>query len=119
MVKKILIAEDEGIIAYTLKRKMEIFGFDVCNITKTGRATIDSALRDVPDLLIVDIFLEDDIDGVDAVKQIHRKKYIPVIYITASTDSSTFQKACTTEMVNYINKPYNERELIDSIHSVN
>jgi CheY-like chemotaxis protein len=110
-----MIAEDEGIIAITLKKKLEIWGYDVCTITKTGRDTVTSALRHLPDLLIIDIFLEDDIDGVDAIREIHDKRFIPVIYITASTDSMTLQKARLTEMVKFITKPYNDRELIDAI----
>ena len=118
MVKKILIAEDELIVAHSLKRNIEEKGYSVCDIVKTGKDAVRLALEKQPDLLIVDIFLEDETDGIDAVKNIHEKKFIPVIYTTASSDRLTYAKARETEMLKYLTKPYDIGELFEVIKSI-
>ena len=118
MEKRILIAEDEFIIALNLKQIIQNDGYNVCYISKSGKDTIDTALKLKPDLLIVDIYLDDEIDGIDAVTEIHRTENIPVIYTTASTDPLTFQKAQKTVMADYLHKPYNSVTVLNSIHSV-
>ena len=118
MDKKILIAEDEVIIAFNLERTCRKNGYEVCHVSKSGRDTIESALKYKPDLLIIDIYLSDDIDGIDAVSEIHKDTFIPVIYTTASTDPLTRQKAQKTAMVDYLHKPYDCNTVLDSIHTV-
>ena len=118
MEKKILIAEDELIVAYNLEQTLINGGYTVCHISKSGRDMIESALKYKPDLMIVDIYLDDDIDGIDAVSEIHKNSYIPVIYTTASTDSLTLKKAKKTTMIDYLNKPYEGSTILNSIQSL-
>jgi len=118
MAKKILIAEDELLVALVTKKKLECCGYKVCGISKTGKGTIESAFEDDPDLMIVDIYLEDDVDGIEAIKEIHKTRYIPAIITTASNDSRTRQRACEAKIVKYLNKPYSFDDLLETIDSV-
>ncbi len=118
MVKKILIAEDELLVATVTRKKLECCGYRVCCISKTGRDTIRCAFENDPDLMIVDIYLEDEIDGIEAVKEIHRSKFIPVIITTASNDSSTQERASEANILRYLNKPYRFEDLLQTIDSI-
>ena len=118
MEKRILIAEDEMIIAFNLKMMVQKNGYDVCHISLSGKDMIDSSLELRPDLLIVDIFLDDEIDGIDAVMEIHKKEDIPVIYTTASSDPKMYRKAQKTTMAAYLKKPYNNALVLKTIRSI-
>ena len=118
MVKSVMIAEDEFLIGFALKNTIQGWGFDVYDIIKTGEDLISNALSKDPDLLLIDIYLEDSIDGIDAVIEIYKKKEIPVIYMTASSDPATFDKASKTKMLRYLKKPYDSNELLEVIRSI-
>ena len=109
---KILIVEDEAITAMCLANDLISIGFDVYDDNVfTGREAIEKALSLRPDAILMDIFLDDDIDGIEAVKAIHREVYIPVVYVTASSDATTFERAQTTRMAGFLRKPYTTNEL--------
>lgn len=119
MMKRILIAEDESIVALAMKRLLENNGYEVLEILRTGKATISSAIKLEPDLLILDIYLEDEIDGIDAANTIHRHKEIPVIYTSASTDASTIKKIKNAITTTFLKKPYSYDDLLAAIQSIN
>jgi diguanylate cyclase (GGDEF)-like protein/PAS domain S-box-containing protein len=116
MNNSILIVEDERIIALDLQRRLEKFGFHVCGLVPSGREAIDSAGEMAPDVILMDIMLSGDIDGIEAAVQIRKLYQIPVIFLTAYADENTLQRAKEAEPFGYILKPFKERELYTTIN---
>lgn len=115
---KVLIVEDEVINALLLKTQIEHEWDAVCELTRTGEESVEKVMTNGFNVVIMDIKLAGQIDGIDAVQEIQKsdeKKDIPVIYVTASTDEYTFKKAQSTKMIDYINKPFNEKRLREAI----
>ncbi|MFW5799380.1 MAG: HD-GYP domain-containing protein [Spirochaetota bacterium] len=112
---KILIVEDESIVGKDIKNTLEILGYEVSGIISTGEDAIEKAEEINPDLILMDIMLKGDIDGIEATKQITEKHNIPVIYLTAYSDENTLMKIQSTESYGYILKPFKEAELKTSI----
>lgn len=104
--KSILIVEDELISAWALKMQLESWDFNVLPIIVDGKDVSYIAINNRPDVILMDIFLDDDVTGIDAVKEIHKSLYIPVIYITASNDPVTFKLMRETRFFDYLKKPY-------------
>jgi len=112
---KILIVEDEGIIAKSLKVVLEEFGYEISSITSSGEEAIKKVKKDKPDLVLMDIVLKGDINGIEAAKKIKSDFNIPVIYLTAYTDKQILERAKITEPFGYIVKPFENRELCSTI----
>ncbi|RJP21565.1 MAG: PAS domain S-box protein [Candidatus Abyssobacteria bacterium SURF_5] len=108
---KILIVEDEGIEALDMQQRLESFGYTVSGVASTGKEAISMARETRPDLILMDIMLQGDVDGVTAAEDIRTRFDIPVIYLTAYADEHTLQRAKKTEPFGYIVKPFQEREL--------
>jgi class 3 adenylate cyclase len=113
--RRILIAEDETVIAIDIARTLERLSYKVIGYCRTGRDVIYKAGELKPDLILMDIMLEGDITGIDAAEEIMNLYNIPVIYLTAFADPVTLEKAKLTEPFGYILKPYDERTLHTSI----
>ncbi len=109
--KTILIVEDEAIIAEQLRDTLGNLGYTVPSPLSTGREAIDSAEKEHPDLVLMDIKLDGDIDGIDAAQEINNRFNIPVIYLTAYKDDQTVERAKQTGPFGFVIKPFNEREL--------
>jgi len=108
---KILIVEDERIVASDLSNRIERLGYSVVGMASTGEEAIETASSTQPDLVLMDITLQGKIDGVEASDQIRRLYEIPVVYVTAHSDEHTLQRAKITEPFGYVLKPFEEREL--------
>jgi len=108
---KILIVEDEGIEAGDIQNKLTSLGYAAADIALTGEEAIRKAGEARPDLVLMNIMLPGEIDGVAAAEQIRARFDIPVIYLTAHVDRATLQRAKITEPYGYIVKPFEEREL--------
>lgn len=108
---KILIVEDEMMIAKHIENTLGNLGYKVVGIVSSGEDAIKKAGSEKPDLILMDIELYGDIDGIEASKEIIKKYQIPIIYLTAYSDSKTFRRAIATEPVNYLVKPFDEKEL--------
>jgi PAS domain S-box-containing protein len=108
---KILIVEDEGIEALDMQHRLESLGYTVSDIVSTGEEAVKKAGETRPDLILMDIMLQGEIDGVTAAEQIHARYDIPFIYLTAYADENTLQRAKITAPHGYIVKPFQEREL--------
>ncbi len=108
---KILVVEDEGIVAMDLKSRLQNLGYDVPDIALSGEEAIKKAGEIQPDLVLMDIMLTGDMDGIEAAEQIHVYRNIPVIYLSAFADKVTLQRAKITEPYGYILKPFDEKEL--------
>jgi len=112
---KTLIVEDDYIIAKYIEKYITNLGCRIIAITDSGNDAVNKALNLNPDLILMDINLIDDIDGITAAKKIQKVKNIPVIYLTASTDMETQILARETNMLGFIGKPIDEKLLSDCI----
>lgn len=114
---QILIVEDERIIALSLKESLKALGYQVAAIANSGEEAIEKATEYRPDLVLMDIWLKGDMDGITAAQHIWENLLIPVIYVTGHSDESTLQRAKLTAPFGYILKPVNERELYVAIET--
>lgn len=112
---KILVVEDEIIIARAIQDALKSRGYDVPATVSSGAEAIQKAAEIQPDLILMDIVLKGSMDGIEAAEQIHSRFDIPVVYLTAYTDSETVQRAKITEPFAYVTKPFEERELCTNI----
>ncbi|MGA1875294.1 MAG: PAS domain S-box protein [bacterium] len=112
---KILIVEDEGIEALGIQHRLINLGYPTPDIAFSGEEAIQKVEEMRPDLVLMDIMLAGEIDGVTAAEKIHTRFGIPIIYLTAYADESTLQRAKITEPYGYILKPFKERELHGTI----
>ena len=114
---KILIVEDELVIALSIRKSLEKLEYEVSGIVTTGEGAVEKALEQDPDLILMDIILSGAIDGIEAARMIRKKADIPIIYLTANADSSTVERAHDTLPYGYLNKPINERDLLTNVDS--
>lgn len=112
--EKILIVEDEHLIAKDLERKIKEYGFSTL-VAHNGEDAIKIIENQRPDLVLMDIILEGDISGIEVIEIIQKKFPVPVIYLTSYVDDETVSQAKLTMPLGYIVKPYNEVELRASI----
>lgn len=109
--KQILIVEDEIIIAEGLQRKLIKMGYDVPVIVSSGEEALKKITENNPDLVLMDIVIHGDMDGIETVAKIHSLLDVPVVYLTAFADEKTLERAKITEPFGYLIKPFKEREL--------
>ncbi|MFO7850752.1 MAG: ATP-binding protein [Spirochaetia bacterium] len=112
---KILIVEDESIVAMDIKRRLVALGYQVIGHALSGEDAVSFSGEQRPDLVLMDIHLKGDMDGIKAADEIRRNYEIPVIYITAYSDEATLDRAKVTEPFGYILKPFQEREVHSAI----
>jgi diguanylate cyclase (GGDEF)-like protein/PAS domain S-box-containing protein len=112
---RILVVEDESIVALDIQERLEALGYDVPSPVVSGEKAIEQAGILHPDLVLMDIQLKGRMDGVEAADQIRQRFGIPVVYLTANADHPTVQRAKITEPFGYVIKPFEERELHTTI----
>ncbi|MEG3842558.1 ATP-binding protein [Microcoleus sp. herbarium14] len=108
---KILIVEDELLIAKNLSHKLENLGYQIADLVSCGADAIERAGEMKPDLILMDIVIKGDIDGIETAAIIHQKLDIPIIYTTAYADDETLERAENTGSYGYLLKPFKEREM--------
>jgi class 3 adenylate cyclase len=111
----LLIAEDENIIAKDISRVARKLGYRVADFVKSGEEVIKKAEELKPDLILMDILLQGDINGIQAAERIKNSVDVPIVFLTALADEETLQQAKITEPFGYILKPFDERTLHSSI----
>jgi adenylate cyclase len=112
---RILVAEDEKIIAIDIRNTLRGLGYEVIAIVNTGEEAIKAAGELKPDMILMDIMLSGTMTGIDAAKVILPQYDIPVIYLTALSDNETLNRAKVTEPFGYVLKPYDARVLNSAI----
>ncbi len=112
---KILVVEDEGIIGLNIKKKLKSFGYTVPAIVATGEEAIKMAEITFPDLILMDVRLKGDMDGMETAEEIRKNFDILVIYLTAYSDDEVLEKAKKTEPYGYIVKPFKANDLRSNI----
>jgi PAS domain S-box-containing protein len=122
-ITNILVVEDERITAKDIKNSLEKVGYNVPAMVATGEDAIQFSDENRPDLVIMDIKLEGNVDGIEAAETIRSKFSIPVIYLTSYSDENTVERAKSThpsafilkEPFGFLHKPFEENELLSAI----
>jgi diguanylate cyclase (GGDEF)-like protein/PAS domain S-box-containing protein len=109
--EKILVVEDEAIIAYNLQRILSSFGYKVPETVESGPQAIKAAETLQPDLVLMDIQLRGEMDGIEAARQIRARSDLPVVYLTAYAEDTRLMQARQTTPYGYLVKPVQDREL--------
>jgi PAS domain S-box-containing protein len=112
---RILIVEDEALVAEDLKEMLQGFGYEVCGIADTGEKAIALADEHHPDLVLMDINLSSAMDGITAGGEIRSRWGMPIIYVTAFATQAIIDRAKKTTPSGYILKPFNERQIQTAI----
>ena len=108
---RMLVVEDERIVSMDLQRRLKAMGYEIAGSAVSGEEAIEKAEKLRPDMVLMDIMLDGEMDGTQAAEIIRDRFSIPVIYLTAYADSATLERAKITEPFGYILKPFEEREL--------
>lgn len=112
---KILVVEDENVVALEIKKRLKRLGYLVPSVASSGREAINKTEGFLPDLVLMDIRLKGDMDGIETAKEINKRFNIPVIYLTAHSDDETLKRAKQTDPYGYILKPFEEDDLRTTI----
>ncbi|MBN2201582.1 response regulator [bacterium] len=112
---RILVVEDEVIIAMEIRDRLGKLGYTVTGVAPSGEEAIRKMTETHPDLVLMDIMLEGPMDGVETAERIRAAHDVPVIFLTAYSDSTTLERAKISEPFGYILKPFDERELHTTI----
>jgi PAS domain S-box-containing protein len=108
---RILVVEDEGLVAADLQEHLTELDYEVVAVVDTAEAALREAARLRPDLVLMDIMLAGQMDGVEAADRITREQDVPVVFLTAHADQATLARGKATGPYGYIVKPFGEREL--------
>lgn len=111
LAPRIMIVEDDGLVALDLKKNLESFGYEISAMVSSGEAAIEKVATQNPDLVLMDILLSGALDGIRTAEIIKKRFTTPVIYLTAFSEEKIFQEAKVTEPYGYVLKSCNKREL--------
>ena len=109
--EKILVVEDEPVVALDLQQTLEKMGHEVCSIQTSFQAAMEAVEHHSPSLVLMDIHLQGAGDGIDACKLIYERWQLPVIFLTAYADERTVNRAASCKPFGYLMKPYLPKEL--------
>lgn len=112
---KVVIVEDEFPIAEDIRMRLEQFGYDVLSIFDRAETACEFIKQHLPDILLVDIRLLGNMDGITMVEKIQNKVDIPIVYITANSDKATYERAKMTRPSAFLVKPFTSETLAASI----
>jgi hypothetical protein len=115
LLPRALIVEDEALIAEELRERLSRLGFTVIAAVSSGEEGVEIATRERPDLVLMDIRLSGDKDGVQAAKEIRERVDVPIVYLTAHSDRRTVERVNQTDHDGFILKPFVRRELQSTI----
>lgn len=107
----VLIVEDELIIAEDLRRRLTALGFHVVGVATTGEDAVSRVQETAPDLVLMDISLRGEMDGVEAARMIRERTGTPIVYVTGHGDPETMQRAKATPGFAFVLKPVDDREM--------
>ena len=112
---KILIVEDEGIVALELKVRLEMRGYKNIEIVSTGQQAVDLTNEKEVNLILMDIILKGQMNGIEAAKQINKNHSVPIIYVTGNSDYKKDRRLLATHPIKVLIKPVPNWELIEII----
>jgi PAS domain S-box-containing protein len=108
---RVLIVEDEALIAHDMRDRLTRLGFEVCAMVSSGEQALEVTGRQRPDIALMDIKLKGDMDGIELAHTLNERHQIPVIFLTANSDHQTLERAVQTAPFGYLTKPVSERDL--------
>ena len=109
--EKILIVEDETIVAMDIADTLQRLGYDVVDVVASGTAAIEAAAAHRPDLVLMDIRLQGEMDGTQAAVLIHQRQSTPIVFLTAHADQGTVERSKAAVPYGYLIKPFDENDL--------
>ncbi|MCI0414327.1 EAL domain-containing protein [bacterium] len=115
MKKKILLVENDTVLAVLTKLELEDLGYDVPQIASTSEKAIEITLEKRPDLILMDVKLDSKMDGAEAAEQIQNHIRIPVIFLTGTSDSETVERCLASKPYGYLKKPCRREDLQEAI----
>jgi DNA-binding NarL/FixJ family response regulator len=118
MKRRILIVEDEAVTSVMLEKTLKELGYEVVGSAFDGEEAIELAREKQPDIVLMDIRLQGEMDGIETAKRIYQQYRIPIIYLTAHSDENTIRRAVESGPFGYLIKPFKERELYSNIEMV-
>lgn len=108
---RVLVVEDEKIIARDIEQTLRGLGYDVVGSADTGEEAVRRALSDAPDLVLMDVRLRGEMDGIHAAELIHQTRDVPIVFLTAFADEATLRRARRVAPYGYVLKPFEDRDL--------
>ena len=108
---QVMVVEDEAVVAIDIQSKLQDLGYFVTALIRSGEEAVQAACLMSPDLILMDINLQGEMDGIYAAACIQQSNPIPVVYMTAHGDKETLHRAKMTEPLGYIIKPFDEQDL--------
>lgn len=108
---RVMVVEDESIVAIDITQRLESLGYEVTTTASTGEKAVEMAKKTKPDIILMDIVLKGDMDGIEAAEEISKHLKVLIVYITAYSDEETLKRAKVTGPFGYIIKPFEDREL--------
>lgn len=114
--QRILIVEDDAIIARFIQLKLEELGYEICGKARSGKEAIDIARNEHPDLIMMDVMLDGELDGIETVEVLMQYMDVPVVYLTASSDDQTIRRLMKTEPHGFLIKPFDDKILESALH---
>lgn len=115
---RVLVVEDESIVANDVRTILEEKGYTVVGMASTGEQALRLFHEKTPDLILLDIVLQGEMDGVDLAHKIKESRHVPIIYLTAFSDESTLERMKQTIPYAYLQKPFHPNELYCTIETV-
>lgn len=113
----IMVVEDEGVVSIDIRNMLKRAGYEIAAVAFLGEEAVRKAEDVRPDLVLMDIGLRGEIDGIEAAKQIRDRFQIPIVFLTGFADDVTMAKAREAEPAGFIIKPINEQELCHTIEA--
>ena len=111
MSGKLLIVEDEPIVAIDLRDEVQEFGFEVTGLAESADAALMSVEEDKPDMVLMDISIDGSMDGIQAARVLRNLYAVPVVFLTSFSDSETISRATREAPYGYLTKPFKSRDL--------
>lgn len=108
---RVMLVEDEAIVALNLRQRLVKLGYEICATASSGAVALEKIEQHKPDLVLMDINISGDLDGIETAAQISPDWHIPVIYLTAYSEEATLERARVTKPYGYLLKPFSEREM--------
>lgn len=112
---KILVVEDESLVAEDIRKFLNNLGYSVLSIASTGSEALKRVEEDKPDLVLMDIVLQDDQNGIETARRIRTRFDIPIVFLTGYSDEKIVNEAKYTEPYGYLFKPIDSKELHTTI----
>ena len=108
---RILVVEDDPVVALDIKKKLESLGYSIAGISETGPSALESMDRAIPDLVVMDVRLRGDMDGIDTALIVQNDYSVPVVYVTGQSDPGTLDRIQNSHPFGFLLKPFEAREL--------